>query len=68
MGLRLFSLPNFPGATFFQGAMFIPDSRVSKPHRNWEILSNFCGLLRKPELKNVFECFNFLKPVSFKAH
>ena len=30
MGLRIFFLPNFPGATFIQGAMFIPDSRVVK--------------------------------------
>ena len=29
MGLRLFFLPNFPGAMFIQGATFIPDSRVS---------------------------------------
>ena len=28
MGLRLFFLPNFPGATFIKGGMFIPDSRV----------------------------------------
>ena len=28
MGLRLFFLPNFPGATFIQGATFIPGSRV----------------------------------------
>ena len=28
MGLRLFFLTNFPGAMFFQGATFIPDSRV----------------------------------------
>ena len=28
MGLRLFFLPNFPSATFIQGATFIPDSRV----------------------------------------
>ena len=28
MGLRLFFLPNFPGAMFIQGATFIPDSRV----------------------------------------
>ena len=28
MGLRLFFLPNFLGATFVQGATFIPDSRV----------------------------------------
>ena len=28
MGLRLFFLPNFPEATFIQGAMFFPDSRV----------------------------------------
>ena len=30
MGLRLFFLPNFPGATFIQGATFIPDSRVPR--------------------------------------
>ena len=30
MGLRLFFLPNFPGATFIQGATFIPDSRVDQ--------------------------------------
>ena len=30
MGLRLFFLPNFPGATFIQGGTFIPDSRVTK--------------------------------------
>ena len=28
MGLRLSFLTNFPGATFIQGATFIPDSRV----------------------------------------
>ena len=28
MGLRLFFLPNFPGAMFIQGATLIPDSRV----------------------------------------
>ena len=28
MGLRLFFLPNFPGAMFIQGGTFIPDSRV----------------------------------------
>ena len=28
MGLRLLFLTNFPGATFIQGATFIPDSRV----------------------------------------
>ena len=28
MGLCLFFLPHFPAATFIQGAMFIPDSRV----------------------------------------
>jgi hypothetical protein len=27
MGLCLFFLPNFPGATFIQGDTFIPDSR-----------------------------------------
>ena len=30
MGLRLFFLPNFLGATFIQGGMFIPDSRVAQ--------------------------------------
>ena len=29
MGLRLFFLPNLPGATFIQGATFRPDSRVA---------------------------------------
>ena len=29
MGLRLFFLPNFPGATFIQRSTFIPDSRVN---------------------------------------
>ena len=29
MGLRLFFLPNFPGAMFIQGATFIPDYRVA---------------------------------------
>ena len=32
MRLRLFLLPNFPGATFIQGGTFIPDSRVTKYH------------------------------------
>ena len=30
MGLRLFFLPNLSGATFIQGATFIPDSRVAQ--------------------------------------
>jgi hypothetical protein len=30
MGLRLFFLPNYPGATLIQGVTFIPDSRVHK--------------------------------------
>ena len=33
MGLRLSFLPNFPGAMFIQGGMFIPDSRVTKVAR-----------------------------------
>ena len=33
MGLRLFFLPNIPGATFIKGATFIPDSRVYM--KNW---------------------------------
>ena len=37
MGLCLFFLPHFPAATFIQGAMFIPDSRVT------------CGLYKKKE-------------------
>ena len=28
MGLRLFFLPNFPGATFIRGATFIQGARV----------------------------------------
>jgi len=28
MGLRLFFLTNFPGATFIQGATFFPDSKA----------------------------------------
>ena len=42
MGLRLFFLPNFPAATFIQGATFIPDSRVHKHYTppNSEII---CG-------------------------
>ena len=35
MGLRLFFLPNFPGATFIQGAMFIPNSRVRELVNLW---------------------------------
>ena len=31
MGLCLFFLPNFPAATFIQGATFIPDSGVFAP-------------------------------------
>ena len=30
MGLRLFFLPNFPGAMFIQGATFIQDCRVAQ--------------------------------------
>ena len=30
MGLRLFFLPNFPGATFIQRATFIPDFRAAE--------------------------------------
>ena len=38
MGLLLFFLPNFPGATFIQGATFIPDSRVlwQYTHQNFD--------------------------------
>ena len=34
MGLRLFFLPNFPGATFIQGATYIPDSRATSKSSN----------------------------------
>ena len=36
MGLRLFFLPNFPGAMFIQGGMFIPDSRVVRLLKSFE--------------------------------
>ena len=38
MGLRLFFLPNFPGATFIQGGTFIPDSRVYLKRRKLRTL------------------------------
>ena len=37
MGLRLFFLPNFPGATFIQRGAFIPDSRVGR-----SFIKNYC--------------------------
>ena len=42
MGLRLFFLTNFLGATFIQGGTFIPDSRVVKVFRriNCSLLQN----------------------------
>ena len=33
MGLRLFFLPNFPGATLIQGGTFIPASRVNQNYQ-----------------------------------
>ena len=42
MGLRLFFLPNFPGATFIQGATFIPDSRVHS--KCWNIKRKITNL------------------------
>ena len=46
MGLRLFFLPNFPGAMFIQGGTFIPDSRVVSsleylPHSNFQKKNSF---------------------------
>ena len=45
MGLRLFSLPIFPGATFIQGATFIPESGV------WQVQ----GLLVFDPIVNLLE-------------
>ena len=41
MGLRLFFLPNYPRATFIQGATFIPDSIVAL---KFVKLHNFGGI------------------------
>ena len=41
MGLRLFFMPKFPGATFIQGVTFIPDSRVSKQKNKRGVKSDF---------------------------
>ena len=41
MGLRLFFLPNFPGAMFIQGATFIPDSRVVQSSWYQKIIGAF---------------------------
>ena len=40
MGLRLYFLPNFPGATLIQWGMFIPDSRVrgQEEFRNFHVV------------------------------
>ena len=43
MGLHLFFLPNFPGATFIQGGTFIPDSRVNKYHQMSTVTSSDAG-------------------------
>ena len=40
MGLHLFFLPNFPGATFIQGSTFISDSRVYTFRKNVKPLFN----------------------------
>jgi hypothetical protein len=42
MGLRLFYLPNFPGAIFFQGGTFIPDSRVHRIILKCYLYSKMC--------------------------
>ena len=36
-GIRFLVLPSVPEATFIQGAMFIPDSRVGR----WSIMRGF---------------------------
>ena len=43
MGLLLFFLPNFLGATFIQGGTFIPDSGV--PHLNMLLHEQLCEKL-----------------------
>ena len=50
MGLPFFFLPNFPGATFIQGATFIPDSSVCT-----KTLKGFRGL----KISNVLKYFWF---------
>ena len=36
-GAMFIVLPNVPGATFIQGGMFIPDSRVVKCYKDWVV-------------------------------
>ena len=50
MGLCLFFLPNFPGATFIQGATFIPDSRVVQ-----ELIPKIAGPFQV-ETSNLLHC------------
>jgi hypothetical protein len=64
MGLRLFFLPNFLGATFIQGAMFIPDSRVYKKQKicTWQfgkigVLVNFIIQTSSTTNIKVLQCF-----------
>ena len=40
MGLCLFFLPNFPGATSIQGDTFIPDSRVQGSQEDYAFPEN----------------------------
>ena len=45
MGLRSFFLSNLPGATFIQGGMFIPDSRVTISQGLWYVSIIIPGLV-----------------------
>ena len=47
MELRLFFLPNFPGATFIQGATIIPDSRVTEELKPLSLFESFENILHK---------------------
>ena len=66
MGLGLFFLPNFPGATFIQGAKFIPDSIIKKyykilqwgKNRIWLLETlNWCFREKKSILSRNFQSF-----------
>ena len=64
MGLRLFFLPNFPGATFIQGGTFIPDSRV--PYL--EIIFLFILYLSSLQIFIVYLPLEFILYLPFKFH
>ena len=63
MGLRLFFLPNFSGATFIQGGMFIPDSRVvGCPARQvelWELTLPKVAIMILSKNLTKFDLLNF---------